>query len=286
MPGFIMPPRPTATEPPAPKEPQPGPAHSANNAQEPPNDYEAQQQAIVSDNTLDSWEKKEKLKSLDIAFGKNAPAQNPVDTNSAAKIKAITDQINDLDKQINYASQHASMDGMLANLQAQRKALIDQLGPGAQVYDYAYGGVDPTKIVDIKLNNKNIGNARYSGGVATCDIEDVVAGFGGRVGNWQDDEAFIYDSNGAPVSKIVIAGDVAYEKDMNGYIINRYAVEDGHVQMDIAKTADRMGVPYSYYHDKNGVYHAYAQKDMKDAPVQVVRREGDVYIVANIEEPQ
>lgn len=253
------------------------------------NEYDKKKQALLSDNTLDPWDKNLQLQSLDDQYGKTqkptptpapvVPWQNPVDVSNAAKLKSITDQINELDTQILEAGKHMSTEGMLPSLQAKRKALVDQLGSGVNVDDYGYGGVDQSKIVDVKLGNKDIGNVSYSNGVATGNIEDVVGGLGGQMKwNPQHTGADIRDADGNVIGTISISGDKAYETDRNGNIINQYAVKDGHVQVDVVRMGDILGVPLSYYHDKNGAFHAYAQPEMRGAPAQMVRRENQVYI--------
>ncbi len=58
---------------------------------------------------------------------------------------------------------------------------------------------------------------------------------------------------------------------------------DGEAQVDIEEVADKFAVPFSYYHDKNGVYRAYAQPEMRGAPITVVRKEDQVYIDAYVD---
>lgn len=209
-----------------------------------------------------------------------------LNADDAARLKGITDQISALDIDISYMKRYGAKYDQIKPYMDKLDALKGQLGTELQGFDklgYGYG-VDPSNVTDIKLNSTAIKSARYQNGIATGDLYEVVNGFGGKV-NWESgNRAAVYDAQGNKVSTIYTdkENSIAVERDLNNAIINKYTVVDGRVQADIAGMADKMGVPFSYYHDKNGVFHAYTQNDMKDAPMQVVRREGDVYITANV----
>lgn len=251
-------------------------------------DYDAQKAAILSNNSLDSWDKGLKLQKLDLAFGKTQPVQNPLDASNLAKLKPITNQINALDIDIGYMKRYGATADMIKPYQDKLDALkgqLDYVPNGFDKLGYGYG-VDASKVTDIKLNNIGLSNARYQDGRITGNIDEVAEAFGGSV-DWNDEHtAFdILGADDKPIASFTVSrdGKTAYETDGNGYIINKYTIENGQAQADVARLAEKMGVPLSYYHDKNGVFHAYAQKDMKDAPVQVVRREGNVYIDINMD---
>jgi len=199
------------------------------------------------------------------------------------------DSINDLKQMINDMKRHRATTEEIMPYQDQLDSLYKEFG--TSVPGIKNGVLDKDKLVDIKLGNKPVGNARNSGGTTTGNMDDIVNGLGGKV-SWNKDGtiANVYDADGKLVSRIETDGDKAVFRDANGKKTKEYSLDGGKVQADVAAMASALGVPLSYYHDKNGILHAYAQPEMRDAPVQVVRKEGQLYIDAyinfNIAEPK
>jgi hypothetical protein len=241
--------------------------------------YEDEKFHIENDKKLSEVEKAAKLNELDKRYGKNWYDNSNIDMNdtNAVKLKQKTDAINSLIDELQVMRDRNDPTGEIEAVEAE----IDKLKKELSVNDRSYTGdyVDPTKIVDIQLNNKGIGNARFSKGGVSGNLNDIVAGLGGKV-NWDraGTSASIYDADGKLISTIKRMGEQAFVTDANGKTTKELSVTDGQVQTDAAAMADALGVPYSYYHDKNGKYHFYTQPEMRGAPVRVVRKENEVYI--------
>lgn len=237
--------------------------------------YTDKRKAIMGDAGLSGEEKAKKLRDLEIMDGAYQTNLDPTGEYEN-KLKQKTDNFRLLN------GLQTKLDDETAQY-AKKYLDENKQGFGASVPGANGDFSDPEKLVDVKINNKDIGNARNSGGNVTGNLDDIVTGFGGKV-VWDKTgtQATVYGADGKAKSTITKYGDKAIEYDEDGNKINTYKTIDGKVQADFAGYADRMGVPYSYYHDRNGVLHTYVQTDMKDAPIKVVRKENDIYVDANL----
>ncbi len=253
--------------------------------------YAAERNGILNSGTIPQTEKGNVLNAIDKKYGLDQGQYQKwrvVDENRT-KLKAKTDEVNSLRSGANGLLRQRFDDEVVDDARRERERMRKQAddtvkGFGPTVAGLGGREIDPTRVVDITLDGKPVGNARYVDGKATGNLGDVVKGLGGDVvWNKSQTGGTIYDPDGNVVSYLTKNNKFIFEKDAKGNIIRRYPLVDGEAQADIEEVADKFAVPFSYYHDKNGVYRAFAQPEMRGAPITVVRKEGDVYIEANID---
>ncbi len=253
--------------------------------------YAAERNGILNSGYIPQTEKGSILDAIDKKYGLNQGLYQKwrvVDENRS-KLKAKTDDVNRLRSGAGGLLRQRFDDEVADDARRERERMLKQADETVKGFGPTVAGLDgreldPTRVVDITLDGKPVGNARYVDGKATGNLGDVVKGLGGDV-VWDrlKSAATIYDPDGNIVSYLTKNNKFIFEKDAKGNIIRRYPLVDGEAQVDIEEYADKFAVPFSYYHDKNGVYRAYAQPEMWGAPITVVRKEGDVYIEANVE---
>ncbi len=216
-------PEPSPTPPPQPKKDPPkrkpaqprGPLYTDDNITAPEESlddrmrrYAAERSGIQSSSIIPQQEKDSILDAIDRKYGLNQGQYQKwrvVDENRS-KLKAKTDDVNRLRSGAGGLLRQRFDDEVADDARQERERMLKQADETVKGFGPTVAGLngrelDPTKVVDITLDGKLVGNARYADGKATGNLGDVVKGLGGDV-VWDKAQTggTIYDPDGNIVS--------------------------------------------------------------------------------------